>query len=91
MLCPRGGAQGNGDVSYARSPSEGDVYVLRCVNDRGITCMSCPLVRKRKPEALVADFRARSPAEMLRHLRTHLRAGHRVPERAFVRLQEELS
>lgn len=98
-------------MSYARSPSEGDVYVIATkIKDDARTvweCMSCDLLPAVRVEghdyeaetgSLIPTgefywqpqtFYAYSPGHMVTHLRLHVAAQQKVPERAFTRLQEE--
>lgn len=96
-------------MSYARSPSEGDVYVIGSIGknepEMHWECMSCDLLPARRFEGIEFEdgeitktgqfywdrqiFIAQSPGQMLTHLRLHRAAGQTVPDRAFLRLEEE--
>jgi len=60
-------------MSYARLSVDSDVYVYR--SEQGYVCAMC----------YVFD----DIPDLLAHLRDHLRSGDKVPEYAFVRLEDE--
>lgn len=76
-------------MSYCRF-SEGDVYMYdggRLKDDKpSLVCCGCLLV----PAGTPSLYGAMSPQEALQHLCYHQNAGHRVPQRAINRLQEEI-
>lgn len=76
-------------MSYCRF-SEGDVYMYdggRLEDDKpSLSCSRCSLETEDTPSL----YGAMSPQEALQHLRHHQAAGHKVPQRAINRLQEEI-
>jgi hypothetical protein len=66
-------------VSYARFGKDSDVYVFLSV-EGPLECCACAL----EPESECFD----STDAMLAHLREHVDAGHKVPDRTFARLEE---
>ncbi|MFE6966878.1 hypothetical protein ACFVAJ_17340 [Agromyces sp. NPDC057679] len=90
-------------MSYARSPSEGDVYVIGTKKDGVLwwECLGCDLVSASLVpahtlvgydfEAHMAkgSFCAADPGQMVTHLRLHRAVGQKVPDRAINRLSRE--
>jgi hypothetical protein len=62
-------------VAYARFGDDCDVYVFSTGGE--LLCMDC---------ALGTDFKAKTTADMMSHLRDHLKGGHQVPEDVFTDL-----
>lgn len=73
-------------MSYCRRDVDSDVYVFEDsaapTRSRPITCFACSITETETGNYYSAE-------EMLVHLRDHVKAGDRVPERAFQRLREE--
>jgi len=68
-------------VSYCRVGDDSDVYLIRALAGK-VECIACRLEGPR-------GFVAKSERAMLAHLRKHLQAGQKVPQRAFDRLNLE--
>lgn len=68
-------------MSYCRWSRESDVYVY--ASAQAIVCCACSLGAR-------TDFEAILRSEMLRHLKEHEAAGHRVSAEAVARLHEEV-
>lgn len=67
-------------MSYARKDGDSDVYVI-CTRGGIMWCIGREL---RQPDYT-------GPRRyMMRHLRAHLRAGQKVPQRTFKRLSDEI-
>lgn len=68
-------------MSYARF-SKGDVYVY-CHVDGDLRCCGCRLW---KGVEIIRDHKG-----MIKHLKEHKKAGHKVPKSAIKRLKKELA
>ena len=65
--------------------SDSDVYVIRRLTTNLLCCVCCKL------DGLgFIDKVTDTAAEMLEHLQKHVDAGHKVPQEALRRLQEEI-
>lgn len=89
-------------MSYARSPSEGDVYVIGtgAKGQEWWECMGCDLLSAEWVDerdfggfigVIAAHYERRShvttsPGAMHAHLKLHRAAGQKVPDRAFSQL-----
>lgn len=76
-------------MSYCRF-SNSDAYMFHHC-DGYITCMGCgiaPITRMPKRRFQEPKFYKRSDA--LKHLERHLASGDKIPDRAFLRLKEEI-
>lgn len=78
-------------MAYARFGKDSDVYVYLSITDKYVCC-SCAL----QEDATVydgyrlwPDTNMDTPEQVIEHLREHVGAGHRVPDRAFERLEKE--
>lgn len=67
-------------MSYCRFSGESDVYLYASVGR--LVCCSCLLNTN-------DDSWLYSPREALEHLKTHRKAGHKVPKWALDRLKRE--
>lgn len=77
-------------MSYCRW-HEGDVYLYASV--KGYVCCCCALGRSpaERDVSERKDVLLASPRIALEHLHTHRNGGQKVPERAFNRLQEDVT
>lgn len=69
-------------MSYCRLSPESDVYVYPGVDE--IVCFACRLAGEQP------HFTTVKRSEMIAHLREHQDRGHKVPGKAFTRLEQEL-
>ena len=77
-------------MAYVRWSEDSSVYVFLHVNGY-ITCCGCLLQENNTGTSYTArdpEFYSRSAA--IKHLLRHVEAGHRVPARAFERLEAEI-
>ena len=66
-------------MSYCNR-DEGDLHVYP--TNEGYVCISCLFTK--------SNYTCKTRKELLEHLHMHKRARHKVPDRAFVRLQKEI-
>jgi len=75
-------------MSYCRF-SEGDVYMYPSV-DGTIVCQMCLILIEDQRQGKTWNSVFTSLEEAYEHLQEHLKRGHTVPERAFIRLRHEI-
>lgn len=78
-------------MSYARFGPDSDVYVFPTGDGEGttwITCQHCSLMHA--AAELDDDYIAPDATLMLIHLKAHQAAGHKVPQAALDRLDDEV-
>ena len=73
-------------MSYCRKSDDSDLYVVKTsVDPEEWTCYGCPLFGSREGNRAIATL-----IELRNHLDIHTYRGHKVPDRVYTRIDQEL-
>ena len=75
-------------MSYCRMGKDSDLYVLHA--GYGFECVNCKLQPKYQGYGMHMSTVRKTRKQMIKHINQHIEAGHKVPERAISRLNNEI-